>query len=60
MKIGKQKQEAKFTILIRNNKTKKYKCAIFENDIKTEKELLNLIKKLLIEHYNKKEVLKNE
>ena len=59
MKIGKQKQaRAEFTILIRNNKTNKHKCMVFENDIKTEQELLNLIKKLLIKHY--KEQNKNE
>lgn len=58
MKIGKQKQQAKFTILIRNNQTKKHKCMVFENGIKTEEELLNLIKKLLEDYYKNKEVKK--
>ena len=51
MIIGKQK--SKFTILVRNNKTKKHKSIVFNNSIKTEQELLNLIKKLLENHYNK-------
>ena len=52
MKIGKQKQaRARFTILVRNNKTNKHKSLVFENDINTEKDLLNLIKKLLINYY---------
>lgn len=49
MMIGKQKP--KFTILVRNNETKKHKSIIFNNAIKTEEELLNLIKKLLVKHY---------
>ena len=49
MIIGKQKY--KFTILIRNNETNKHKSTVFTNDIKTEQELLDLIKKLLEKHY---------
>jgi len=49
--IGKQK--SKFTILVRNNKTKKHKSIVFSNKIKTEQELLNLIKTLLKKHYEK-------
>ncbi len=49
MIIGKQKY--KFTILVRNNETKKHKSTVFTNDIKTEQELLDLIKKLLEKHY---------
>ena len=49
MIIGKQK--SRFTILIRNNETKKHRSVAFTNGIKTEEELLNLIKKLLERHY---------
>lgn len=45
----------KFTILIRNNKTNKHSCVRFDNpEIKSEKQLLDLIKKQLENYYNKK------
>ena len=54
IRIGKEEnKQAKFTILERNNKTKKHKSIVFDADLKTEDNLLKLIKKLLIEHYTK-------
>ena len=44
----------RFTILIKNNETKKAKSCRFDDElIKSEKDLLKLIKKLLEEHYKK-------
>lgn len=54
LKIGKQKQRAKFTILVRNNTTKKHKSMVCENEMDNEEELLNLIKRLLEKYYKYK------
>lgn len=54
MRLGKEKI-AKFTILVRNNFTKKHKSTVFDAEIDKEEELLNLIKDLLIKYYKRKD-----
>ena len=45
-----------YTILIRNNSTNKHKCIRYDSpEIKSEKQLLELVKKLLTEHFEKGE-----
>ena len=51
MKIGRNKEHTRYTILIRDNKTNKYKCCVFDNDLKTKEELLKHIQELIIKHY---------
>lgn len=55
MAFPKNKVPLRFTIIIRNNKTDKHKSIRFDDEsIKSEKQLLDLIKKQLENYYNKK------
>jgi len=52
MKLTEDKNPLRFTILVRNNETNKHKSFRIDCD-ETDEELLLLIKKLLVKHYNK-------
>jgi hypothetical protein len=52
MRIGKG-ESAKFTILVRNNTTNKHRSMVFDGEVENEEELLNLIKSLLVNFYEK-------
>ena len=49
--IGKTK--ADFTIIVRDNKTNKCKSFVFSGDLKTNKELSELMQELLTKHFKK-------
>ncbi len=55
MKLVEKNKPLKFTILVRNNKTNKHKSFRIDCD-EDEDELLDLIKKLLKEHYYLKKI----
>lgn len=52
--IGKKK--ADFTIIFRDNETNKCKSFVFSGEIKTNKELMDLVQELLIKYFEKKKV----
>ncbi len=54
MKLGDEKRELRFTIIVRTNSTNKTRSfRIDDENIKSEKQLLELVKKLLKEYYDK-------